>query len=105
MTSRELKASAENLADTDIHFADPEKKGMSTFCGKPIPPAKTSPYQKRCNLRSMQRPSELAGDSRAAKIAAETAKKKITPLHYSQIVGQMLDGGWSDLSLDAGHSR
>ena len=31
-------------SDTDIHFADDTKFGMSTLCGKPIPPAKTSPY-------------------------------------------------------------
>jgi hypothetical protein len=46
MTSIELKASAKSLADTDIHFADAKKEGMSTLCGKPIPPAKTSLYHK-----------------------------------------------------------
>jgi len=32
--------------DTDVLYADRKRNGMSTLCKKPIPPAKTSPYQK-----------------------------------------------------------
>ena len=32
-------------SDTDTHYADLNKSGMSTMCGKPIPPARTSSYQ------------------------------------------------------------
>lgn len=35
----------ENI-DTDVHYADGKRSGMSTLCKKPIPPAKTSPYEK-----------------------------------------------------------
>jgi hypothetical protein len=34
------------VLDTDIHYADATKGGLSTFCKKPIPPARTSPYEK-----------------------------------------------------------
>jgi hypothetical protein len=34
------------LMNADVHYADKEKCGLSTLCGKPIPPAKASPYEK-----------------------------------------------------------
>lgn len=42
----EVERQAAKLVDTDVHYADANKGGRSTFCGKQIPPAKTSPYKK-----------------------------------------------------------
>ena len=43
---QEFEKQAAKLVDTDVHYADANKGGLSTFCGKQIPPAKTSPYAK-----------------------------------------------------------
>jgi hypothetical protein len=37
----------ENLIDEElVHYADAKKSGLSTLCGKPIPPAKESMMKK-----------------------------------------------------------
>jgi hypothetical protein len=40
----EKKATELNNIDTDMHYAD--KSGMLTLCGRTIPPAESTPYEK-----------------------------------------------------------